>query len=345
MSLWLVFLTGLTTGGVSCAAVQSGLLASLIANQKKREQGELTVSSEEYPDWLPVFLFLLTKLVSHVMIGAVLGGIGGYLQLSPTLQLSFQAFAVLFMLASAANLLEVHPVFRWVAIQPPHWLTKKVRQSTKAQAVFAPALLGFLTVLIPCGVTQAMMVAAISSGSAITGAMILGVFVIGTAPVFGLIGMATAKLSEQFQHTFLKIAAVALVLLALSNFNGILVVLNAPITWQKIMHPITYLFSEERFAHRVVPVRDGVPQKVTIRVTSHGYTPQRFSVYAGVPVELTVQSDGVYSCASAFRFPAFGIKLELTPTDQQVVTFTPTEKGIFQFSCSMGMYGGIMEVL
>ena len=34
MNLWVAFITGLTTGGVSCAAMQGGLLAGLIANQK-----------------------------------------------------------------------------------------------------------------------------------------------------------------------------------------------------------------------------------------------------------------------------------------------------------------------
>ena len=37
MNLWLIFLTGLTTGGLSCLAVQGGFLASIIANQKEKE--------------------------------------------------------------------------------------------------------------------------------------------------------------------------------------------------------------------------------------------------------------------------------------------------------------------
>lgn len=35
MNLFVIFLTGLTTGGLSCLAMQGGLLASVIANQKR----------------------------------------------------------------------------------------------------------------------------------------------------------------------------------------------------------------------------------------------------------------------------------------------------------------------
>ena len=37
MNLWIIFLTGLTTGGLACLAVQGGLLTSVIANQKEQE--------------------------------------------------------------------------------------------------------------------------------------------------------------------------------------------------------------------------------------------------------------------------------------------------------------------
>jgi len=37
MNLFLIFITGLTTGGIACAAMQGGLLASVIANQKDQE--------------------------------------------------------------------------------------------------------------------------------------------------------------------------------------------------------------------------------------------------------------------------------------------------------------------
>ena len=106
MNLWAIFLTGLTTGGLSCLAVQGGLLAGIIANQKedeldtsqeKREvlkekkrqkyldslqRKNTLASSFDELDWLPVTLFLGAKLVSHTILGFFLGWLGSQLELT-----------------------------------------------------------------------------------------------------------------------------------------------------------------------------------------------------------------------------------------------------------------------
>ena len=47
MNLLLIFLTGLTTGGLSCLAMQGGLLAGVIANQKEQEHEDLVSNKEK----------------------------------------------------------------------------------------------------------------------------------------------------------------------------------------------------------------------------------------------------------------------------------------------------------
>ena len=94
----------------------------------------------------------------------------------------------------------------------------------------------------------------------------------------------------------------------------------------------------------MAPLENGV-QKVTINVTSSGYSPQSFQVKAGIPVELTLETKDVYTCASAFTFKAFNIYESLKSTDQKTFTLTPEKKGKFTFACSMGMYTGVMEVI
>lgn len=351
MNYWLIFLTGLTTGGVSCAAMQGGLLAGIIANQKNEELEEgvpaTTRGVFDRLDWLPVVLFLVTKLISHTLLGFLLGWLGSQLELSLTMRLVFQGAAALFILATAANLLELHPIFRYVVIQPPRWTGKLIKNSTQGRAVFAPAVLGVLTILIPCGVTQSMELLAISTGNPWMGAGIMFFFVLGTSPIFALIGLMTARLSEQFKTTFLRVAAALLVVLGISSLNGILTVLDSPVTLQKLTAPVTYFFSDERFnptAKSTVQVVNGV-QQVTIDVFNQGYEPRFFQVQAGVPVELTLQSNDTYSCAVAFTFNKFNISTFLAPTDRKTFTFTPTEKGRFTYACSMGMYTGTMEVI
>lgn len=360
MNLWVIFLTGLTTGGLSCLAVQGGLLTSIIANQKEEELESLqknTLSkSFDQLDWVPVVLFLISKLIAYTILGFLLGWVGGKLQLSVAVRLIFQGIAVLFMLGTAMNLLSVHPIFRYLVIQPPRFVRKWLKGTTKGKAFFTPAILGFMTILIPCGVTQSMEVLAISSGNAVLGATILGAFVLGTSPLFAIIGVATAKLSEAFHDKFIKFAALALIYLSIVSLNGILVVLNSPLTLETVTHPITYLFSQDRFKDDTVVLsgkantpaavitQNGV-QKVTIQVATNGYEPKTFKVKAGMPVQLTVTTKDTYSCASTFLMKSFGVNLQLAPTDSQTVTFTPTQPGKYPFNCSMGMYKGEMEVI
>lgn len=352
MNLWAIFLTGLTTGGLSCLAMQGGLLASIISNQKEDELGEKKTASTSLPqsfdqlDWLPVTLFLVTKIVAHTILGFLLGWLGSKFELNLTLRLTFQSVAALFMLATAGNLLNLHPLFRYVVFQPPKFLQKMVRSTTKSKAFFTPAILGLFTIFIPCGVTQAMEVLAITSGNAVLGALIMFFFVLGTSPLFALVGVATAKLSETYKQSFLKLAATILIFLGLSGLNGVLTVLDSPITFNKLTAPIVYYFSDDWIA----PANGGEQsqsgvQKVLIEVNSNGYAPSKLKVKAGVPVELTLQSKDAYSCASSFILKAFNIKLQLAPTDSKTITFTPTQKGKYPFTCSMGMYTGVLEVI
>ncbi|MFZ2199777.1 MAG: sulfite exporter TauE/SafE family protein [Microgenomates group bacterium] len=344
MNLWFIFLTGLTSGGVTCAAMQGGILASTIANQKKLKV-EPGFGAD---DWGGVAAFLTTKLIAHVILGFFLGWLGSAISLSLGVRLFFQGFAALFMFASAMNLLEVHPIFRYVVVTPPKFARRLIKNNMPTDRLFAPGLLGFLTVLIPCGVTQAMEVLAISSGSSVQGALIMGSFVLGTAPMFVLIGLATAKLSEVWRVYFLRTAAVLLIAMALYSINGILQVSDSNYSLERIGPRIVKLLPPYDTTPRSVTptpaLVDGV-QPVTINILNSGYSPRRFAVKSGVPVKLTVNAGEVYSCATAFTFRAFGINAFVKPNTNQVFTFTPDKKGLYTFSCSMGMYSGTMEVI
>lgn len=322
MSLGLIFLTGLTTGGLSCLAVQGGLLASVIANQKK--EGKLAVGA-----------FLGAKLLAHTILGWLLGSLGAVASLSLEARVVFQALTALFMLGTAANLLEIHPIFRYLSWQPPRFLQKLIRNSAKSQAIFGPAILGVLTIFIPCGVTQAMEVLAINSGKAATGALTMFIFVLGTMPLFSLIGMATTKASETWQKKFKFMAVAALIIMAVYSLNSALVAIDSPLAIKAL---------RKNSEQALVATKEG-RQSVTINITNRGYNPNFIQVKVGIPVELSLVSNNARSCAVAFVFNEFKIRTVLGSNDKQVFKFTPNKKGRFNFSCSMGMYTGVMEVI
>ncbi|HXD12341.1 MAG TPA: sulfite exporter TauE/SafE family protein, partial [Anaerolineales bacterium] len=105
------FITGLTTGGLSCLAVQGGLLASSLAHQieqdyleeaaaqkkpRKKEQPKKRSSSA-----LPILLFLLAKVVAYTFLGVLLGWLGSFLTLSPLTRAILMLAIGIFMVGNA----------------------------------------------------------------------------------------------------------------------------------------------------------------------------------------------------------------------------------------------------
>ncbi|MEK7092216.1 MAG: sulfite exporter TauE/SafE family protein, partial [Patescibacteria group bacterium] len=196
VNLWVILLTGLTVGGLTCLAVQGGLLTSVIA---AREEEEIEEGINRKSPILPTLAFLSAKLVAYTALGFVLGAFGGAIGISQTAQIIMQFVAGLYMVVVALNLLNVHPIFRYALIQPPKFLTRKVRNQSKSKELFAPAFLGAMTIFIPCGTTLAMEALAISSANAFMGAAIMAAFVLGTTPLFFGVGWLTSILGDNFR--------------------------------------------------------------------------------------------------------------------------------------------------
>lgn len=339
MNLGLVFLTGLTTGGLSCLAVQGGLIVSLVANLKAKQGGNKKL---DILDWLPVLMFLLSKALAYTILGFLLGLFGSKISLNESVAAIFQLFAGLFMFGTAMNLLNVHPIFRYLSFTPPAFVRHWLKSTGKSEAVFTPLILGAMTILIPCGVTQAMEVLAINSGKPIQGALIMLFFVLGTAPLFVLFGVSAARFSEAWQVQFSRVASILLIAFSVYVLNSSLILFNSPVTFSTLLRPVQWFFSDERFEGNATQTTQN---QVTINIDNSGYNPKYFKVKVNQPVQLTLVSHNVRSCALSFVFKAFNIRTILNPTDKQVFTITPTKTGRYTFSCSMGMYSGIMEVI
>src|SRR3989338_5701028 len=123
MDFKVIFLTGLTVGGLTCLAVQGGLLASTIA---AREEEDLEKGNKRKHTILATLAFLTTKLIIYTILGFILGAFGGAINISPNIQILMQFIAGLYMIVIALDLLKVHPIFRYAIIQPPKFLTRLV---------------------------------------------------------------------------------------------------------------------------------------------------------------------------------------------------------------------------
>lgn len=331
--LWLAFLTGLTTGGISCMAVQGGLLASSIST--------ITDKNNKFAH---VGIFLVAKIIAYTLLGALLGFIGARFIISPTLQGWFQVFVGLFMLATAGRLLNLHPIFRYFVIQPPKSVYRLMKSQSKVQGFFTPAILGFLTILIPCGVTQAMMVIAVGTGSALSGALTMFAFTIGTSPVFFTLGVAASHLMKR--RAFNYAAAFTIAILGILSVNTGQVLRGSPHTIQNYHIALLSLFGQNATASssEVAGVTNGL-QEVKVSVTSGGYSTSVNTLKAGVPVKMTLVTNNTQGCARAFNIPSLGISKVLPQTGTEVIEFTPTKTGQLTMTCSMGMYTKTLNVI
>ncbi|HEX8932584.1 MAG TPA: sulfite exporter TauE/SafE family protein [Patescibacteria group bacterium] len=334
-----IFTTGLFVGGLTCLAVQGGLLAATLAQREQEKLEEKAKNGKA----LPILTFLLAKLIAYTLLGAFLGWLGSLFKLSLTAQVILQFTVIIFMLGTALNLLNVHPIFRYFVIQPPRFLTSMVRKQSKRNDIFAPAVLGAFTIFIPCGTTQAMMALSIASGNPLAGAAILFAFILGTSPVFFILGYFTMRLGDLLQQRFMKVAATVLILLALFNLDATLALSGSPVTFSTILKKsicvISYCSSNS--AEGGQPVSEQ-----TITITSSGYTPNNFVVKSGSTVKLDLVNQGGVGCVQAFTIPSLNLQKIVPPGQTDSFTFTaPNKPGNIAFMCSMGMYSGTIKVI
>jgi plastocyanin domain-containing protein len=81
-------------------------------------------------------------------------------------------------------------------------------------------------------------------------------------------------------------------------------------------------------------------------ITNDGYYPNNLDIKAGEEITLTVKNENAYSCAQSFTIPKFGIETVVEPGTEEVIKFTaPSDLGKIAFTCSMGMYRGIFNVV
>lgn len=369
-NILIAFFTGLTSGGLSCLAVQGGLLASSLENQiekdfnnvgLKRGRNRRNVKPSRSKLALPILVFLLAKLLAYSILGFLLGLVGQAFQLSPIARAILQIGIGIFMLGSALRMLNVHPVFRFFVFEPPAFLRRLIRKTAKDadnSSLVTPGFLGFMTVLIPCGVAQAMMAVALGTGNPLQGAALMFAFTLGTSPVFFAVSYFATQLGQKLEKHFMRIVAVVVLVLALVTINSGLTLAGSPFTFSRLVSSVfpqpqnVAAVSSSQDQQTIDPniavstdtqtgSSDLEGRLLTINVENSGYYPNEVHAKAGIPVTLKLITNNVQSCSRAFIIPSLGVQQILDQTGQAMIQIPAQESGTqINFSCSMGMYGG-----
>lgn len=336
-NLALVFITGLTTGGLSCLAVQGGLLASVISGTEKEYSQKLS----RRDTLVPLIAFMLAKLVAYTVLGFILGLVGEAVSLSPYSRGVMQLFIAVYLAGVALAMLDIHPIFRHFIIKPPKALMRLAKNQSRSQSLYAPLILGALTVFLPCGTTQAMQMVALATGNPLYSALIMFAFVLGTAPTFTILGFLYSRASARFNKYFYPVAAALLFILSLYSLNNGLSLMGSVYTFSNFKQALTSPPSSAAAA----PSAAAVSNDITIIVTNRGYAPRQLTVKAGQPVKLNLVTNNTFGCARAFTIPSLGVDKVLPATGTEVIEFTPTKPGPIVFTCSMGMYTGTIKAI
>ena len=340
------FVTGLTTGGLSCLAVQGGLLASSLAHQleqdvlnqpsaRRKEYGR-KVSQPRPQTALPIALFLGAKVVVYTLLGFLLGLLGSVLTLNATLRAILFIAIGIFMVGNALRMLNVHPIFRYFVIEPPKFITRYIRRTAKnSTEIVTPLVLGALTVLIPCGVTQAMMAVALATGDPFQGAAIMAAFTLGASPVLFIVAYLTTQLGSQLEGLFMRFVALVVLILGLVSINNGLNLTGSPLSARNLSQTF-FVPQQSGQASSTVP-----SSTLTLTVANNGYWPRRLYATAGEAVLMNAVTQETYSCARDLVIPALGIETLLPATGTVPINIPPQPVGtVMRFSCSMGMYTG-----
>ena len=196
------FIIGLVASVSSCLAVVGGLVLSLSA----------TVSQDKISDVKPMMLFHGGRLISFAVLGGVLGAIGSAIGISFTFTAILGIVASFVMIVLGLNLVGVFQ--KNVVTLPSGFFSffRKVEHKT-----IAPFLVGVGTFFLPCGFTQAIQVAALSSGSFLSGLLIMTAFALGTLPMLALLSFGSASFAQS-KHAPLFFKSAGVVVIGLGAF-------------------------------------------------------------------------------------------------------------------------------
>ena len=343
-SLFAFFGFGLLAGLSTCAALIGGIVLSM----SKQWQEIYSNEQSAYKKFQPHLMFNAGRILSHALLGGVLGLIGSRLQLS----LGFTSFLVIavsfLMIALGLQMLGIRG-FQKFQFSMPKFVTRKIADENNFKGKQMPFVMGALTFFLPCGFTITAQTIALLSGSWIQGALIMGVFTLGTAPVLLFIGFSSVKFSSRphMAKIFSKVAGFLVLFFALFNISTQMNVLGFSLN-------NVFVFNSNQGQNQnqnvsgLAPVIDG-KQVIKMTVFSVKYSPDYFKVKAGVPVRWEITSSGQPGCASGMVI-ANGLvngPIYLNPNAGQVAIaeFTPKNAGTYKFTCSMGMVKGTIEAV
>ena len=238
MDLAIVFLTGLF-GSMHCV----GMCGAIVAAYSTQDGFHNPISGGKWSVLGKHLSYNLGRVLSYVIVGALLGTIGGSFS---GLKIVGEWFSVLAGIVLIASGLWMLGIFRW---RGRRGFTQKILFETEKQSFLlslytrsygallaSPSIeskfyIGFLTPLLPCGLLYSAFTMAASSGNAVSGALTMALFGSGIVPSLVTVGFVSTFFRFRLRLWGDKLAAITIIVM------GVMMLLRGfgmPLPWMMI---------------------------------------------------------------------------------------------------------------
>ena len=334
---------GLTAGFSTCMALIGGLVLGISSRHSEKHP-----TASPMQKFRPHLFFNLGRIISFTVLGGVIGALGAAFQLKGSLLGLLTIGVGLVMLMLGLQLTDLFPRLKG-SLTLPSSIGKLIGIKKHAAREYSHTdsfWLGAATFFLPCGFTQAMQLFAVSTGSWMSGALIMGMFAVGTAPGLLGIGGLTSVVRGVFATRFFRIVGVVVVAMAFINLSNGYTLLG-----------IGGLFNNSKSAAMVSSEKQEVPDTkvetdlppaslATTFKLNGDISPSTFTAKVGQKTTLIVdvKEDG-QGCMSTIMIPGLDDNPQYLKKGKKIfLTFTPKKASTYQITCAMGIQRGSINV-
>lgn len=284
----------------------------------------------------PAILYNLGRLISYIILGGIVGGIGKVFSVSTGFQSGITIFAGVFMVIMGFNM-SGYKTFRKFYIKLPWTNCKNGNKSNR------PFIVGLLNGFMPCGPLQTMQLYALASGSVLLGALSMFFFAIGTVPLMIIFGVVANLLSQKNSVKLMKFSGIIIIVLGVTMASRGISLMGIDLS--SISNIVSTSSTEGEpevpFGSKAV-ITDG-KQTIEITAGARGYSPKVVYIQKDIPTDFIINGERLTSCNNEINIPSLNIKKKLK-SGENVISFTPGDSDI-NYSCWMGMLRGNIKVV
>ena len=339
MSFAFVFMLGLFAATSACLAVSGGLLLAVSARYNEQHT-DLTQAQK----FEPHVYFNSGRIISYTLFGALIGLVGSAFTLSPAITGWITVISSMLMIVIGLQLLQIFPFLNKIHLKMPKFVAHKIYDASEESKVTKNGafFFGASTFFLPCGFTIALQLYVLGKGDPVTGALTMLAFSLGTLPSLLSIGALTSLTKGSFHRHIITLSAALVIFLGFFNIQN-----GFALTGISFASSPTQLLTQDSVdlaasSQEIIQVDENVKiidgkQIVEMKVIGLEYSPHRFTVVQGVPVEWVIDGTQAQGCAQVITVPKLGIT-EYLPSDKpKTIRFVPQEIGTIPFYCTMGM--------